>query len=313
LVAAYGALTGCDAFCWFEFSTEQWAPVRSANGYDMPTVQRYPIAYADGAGQFPAAAWMFRQGYIQQGAPVVSECRPLEDLWQRRHPAAAEVSGYDARKEAAGPLAPRLAVDPRAFFVGPVEVKYGVPSGQSQVVDLAPFVDDAARLIRSNTRQHVLDLQSQCFTLDAPAAQGVAAFFKNKREHRLSTVRVKAENDYGVCLVVSLDGAPLATARRILVQAGTSTMPTGWVDSPAPPSDDPKKPNEPGLRRIDAVGKAPWAMEKVRMMVEIQNSSLKKATVLDPNGYATGEVPLTAIEGGVTLTLPEAALYTILE
>ena len=41
-------------------------------------------------GQFPAAALMYRRGYVTQGEPVVVEHRSLEQLWERVPPMIAE-------------------------------------------------------------------------------------------------------------------------------------------------------------------------------------------------------------------------------
>ena len=36
--------------------------------------------------QFPAAALLYRQGYVRRGPAVVHEERPLDDLWDRKPP-----------------------------------------------------------------------------------------------------------------------------------------------------------------------------------------------------------------------------------
>ena len=39
--------------------------------------------------QFPAAALVYRKGYLRRGEPVVHDERALDDLWQRRVPLIA--------------------------------------------------------------------------------------------------------------------------------------------------------------------------------------------------------------------------------
>jgi hypothetical protein len=50
-------------------------------------------------GQFPAAALMFRNGYIKKGAPVVHEERTMDDLWNRREPLIAEDKSFDPNRD----------------------------------------------------------------------------------------------------------------------------------------------------------------------------------------------------------------------
>ncbi len=56
-------------------------------------------------GQFPAAALMYRKGYVRQGEAVVHEERPLNDLWQRKVPLIAEDRSFDPNRYKAQPAA----------------------------------------------------------------------------------------------------------------------------------------------------------------------------------------------------------------
>lgn len=309
LIAAYQGLTGLDAFCWFAFDHEQWQPPQSGNGYMKDTQQKFIAACPDTLGQFPAAAIIARMGCVKQGEPVIHEARPLADLWQRKLPLVAESASHKAGK-----------ADARAFFIGPVEAEYDVDAAKTRVTDLSPFI--SGPVIRGNTGEHTLDTAKGSFTLDTPRAQGVAAFFKNQRRFQLSEFSVSSENDYGTCVAVSLDGKPLAESSKVLLQAGTNTLPSGWAESPAPAdaAKDSRKnvhgaPGSGDLRVIDSLGKAPWMMEKVRMAVSVKNSRLTKATALDANGYARPDAVLvkSAGDGWIHLTMPEDALHVILE
>ena len=42
------------------------------------------------SGVFPAAALLFRKGYVKRGEPVVHEERTLESMWERQVPLIAE-------------------------------------------------------------------------------------------------------------------------------------------------------------------------------------------------------------------------------
>ncbi len=81
LVSIYQSLGGVDAFYWFSMKEPQWRQPYSANGF-MPSIGKWVINTPELLGNFPAAALMYRQGYIQRGQVVVNEKRPLKDLWQ---------------------------------------------------------------------------------------------------------------------------------------------------------------------------------------------------------------------------------------
>ena len=308
LVAAYQSLTGFDALCWFAFSHEQWAPPMSGNGYMQNTQEKFIGAYPDCLGQFPAAALIARRGHVKQGEPVIHEARPLDDLWQRKLPLVAESGAYKPAN-----------TDPRAFFVGPVEVVYGAEASETRVADIKPFVDEAR--IRSNTGEHELNTQEAWFTLNAPCAQGVAAFFRNKRDFTLTDLTLHSDNDYGTCVAVSLDGKPLRESSKVLIQAGTTSMPAGWKDVAAPADAAPAKkgaaqrPAPKDLRKIESVGtgRGPWMMERVKMTVTLTSAALGKVTALDPNGYALRTLDAKRSGDKLTITLPEDALYVIVE
>lgn len=79
-----------DAYFWFAIGRA---------GYD-PTIQKWRIANPAILGEFPAAALLFRQGYVRKGEPVVREVRQLEDLWQRQPPRISEDAAFDPNREA---------------------------------------------------------------------------------------------------------------------------------------------------------------------------------------------------------------------
>ena len=65
-------------------------------------------------------------------------------------------------------------------------------------------------------------------------------------------------------------------------------------------------------REIVNLGGPPWLVERARLEIEVRNPQLSRATVLDANGRATGEVPLERSATGVRLKMPADALYVVL-
>jgi len=100
-------------------------------------------------GQFPAAALIFRKGYVKQGPAVVHEERSLADIFGRRLPMIAEEGAWDPNRDKGSmptgtPV--RAAVGPLAYLVGRVEVKYDGQASRSKVADLEKHIAKATVL-----------------------------------------------------------------------------------------------------------------------------------------------------------------------
>jgi len=275
LVSAYSSLNGLDAYCWFAMTTEQWVPPQSGNGY-APNQQKWFCASPDMMGGFPAAAPMYRKGHGKKGEPAVVENRSLDDLWARKTPIIQEEASFDPNRDT-GDIAARSSiktgVDPLAFLVGPIQVAFDADPGKSRVVDLKAYLDPASGTSKSVTGELALNSKKGYATVDTPCAQGVAAFFKNQRSFQLKDVSFSSQNSYGSALAVSMDGAPLASAKQVLVQYQTQSRPSGWAETPTAIQ------LEGGTSvsgfEVKSFGKAPWEVVPAKLEVRIKNRGLK--------------------------------------
>lgn len=316
LEAVYLSLTGVDAFYWF---------VASKPGYDLDPffpfgqvrgqkpMLKWTVSTPPILGSFPAAALMFRKGYIRQGEPVVHEERTLASLWDREPPLIAEDPAFDPNRDRARPTSPSAgtsAVDPLAFLVGPVEVKYGGDPSKTRVADLSRLIDRDKKLIRSVTGEVTLDYGTGLCKLDAPRAQGACGFLGKAGLIQLKDVSIKSTNAYATVVAVAMDDLPLATSGRILVQVATAARPTGWATKDVDFVVDKKT-----FRGFEIVstGKPPWRVADAEVGLALKNPKLTKATRLDPAGYPAAAVPLKKSKAGVTLELPPETMYLILE
>jgi hypothetical protein len=312
LVAAYQSLGGVDGYYWFATDTDEWTPPQSANGY-MPSLCKWVFAKPDMLGAFPAAALMYRTGCIRRGEPAVHEERSLESLFERQDPVIAEGAGFDPNRNS-GNIAPespvKHGVNPLAFLVGPVEVVYGGRPEATHVADLKPFINESSKEVRSDTGELTFNYGKGFCLLDAPKAQGVAAFFKNQRRFKTTDVEFDSENDYGSVVVVSMDGKPIRQSGKLLVQVVTQCRPTGWQEKPAT-----IKVREGAFAGFEVVnyGRAPWQVTRAQVSLTLSNAGLAKATVLDANGNAVGEAKLIRRGDQVEIRFPEDALYVILQ
>jgi hypothetical protein len=308
LVAAYQSLTGVDAYYWFATGEEGWRQPGSANGF-LPSEGKWVCATPMLMGQWPAAALLYRLGYVKKGAPAVHEERTLDDLWQRRMPIIAENAGYDPNRDKdslSKQSNVKNGVNPLAYLVGPVTVTYGGDPARSTAIDFTGYIDAANKTVRSNTGEIEMDYGRGLCTLNAPQAQGATGFLKKAGEVKLADVTIASGNDYATVLVVSMDGKPLKASGRILVQVGTTERPTGWKTRPA------KVGGKDGEEVVD-FGKAPWQIVEGDVTVTIRSALVKSATVLDANGMPSRRLPFEAAVGGKTLKFPPDALYVVLE
>jgi len=309
LTAAYQSLTGVDALYWFATGEEDWRQPSSANGY-LPSEGKWVCATPMLMGQWPAAALLYRMGYVKRGEPVVYEQRSLDDLWERRMPIIAEDAGYDPNRDKdfiSRESNIKDGVDPLAYLVGPVLVKYGGDPSKSKVTDLKPYIDSAKKTIKSITGELEMDYGKGLCTLNAPKAQGVSGFLNKVGSFKLADVVIRSGNDYATVLVVSMDDKPLRTSGKVLVQVGTTERPTGWKTRPA------KLGSRDG-EEVVSFGKAPWQIVQADVRIAIANGVVKKAHVLDPNGMPVKDIGLATEEPGVqAFSFPPDALYVVLE
>ena len=246
LMAAYTSLSGVDASYFFVSEAAGWNhdpkfPWQQVDGQN-PRVTR-DIHLPSTLGMFPANAVMFRNGYVEEGEPVIQERRTLESMFDRQLPVVGEAESYDPIRDTADRRDNDQSVatdDPQlAYLVGPVTTRYDAEDEHDEQRSLAPFVDPEAGTIRSVTQQLTLDYRHGLFTLDTPKAQAAAGFF-SKLSHAgndgegvvLADATIRCDNEYAVIELVSLDGEPIATSTRLLLQVGTPSNRTGWTTQP---------------------------------------------------------------------------------
>ena len=260
-------------------------------------------------GQWPAAALIYRRGYIRQGEPVVREQRSLDDIWHRRMPIIAEDPGYDPNRDQANISREsniKEGVNPLAYLVGPVLVKYGGAPSQSRVVDLQPFIHADTKTVQSVTDELELNYGKGLCTLNAPKAQGVTGFLKKAGDFKLADVEIQSGNDYATVLVVSMDDRPLKDSTKNPRAGRHYRTPAGWKTKPAQVSGRPGE-------EVVSFGHAPWMIVRGDVTISLANSKISRARVLDPNGMLLKDIPLANDAGRKRFQFPGDALYVVLQ
>ncbi len=173
LVAAYGALTGFDIFYWFSTGDIGFGP----------PMDKWQLSTPAQLGMFPAAALMFRRGYVQKGRPALVEHRSLKDVWARKSPLLPEESGFDPNRDTRAPAtgaeaAAQGRVTPLAYLAGAVEVEFA--PGETQLADLPRFIDAGNTTVRSVTGELLWNYGAGVCQLDAPRRKALAGILPRR-------------------------------------------------------------------------------------------------------------------------------------
>ncbi|RYG38713.1 hypothetical protein EON81_02825 [bacterium] len=291
--AAYGLLQGTDAFFFFASGTPGWEGTLGKFGVRTPVT----------AGQFPGAALLYRQGLVKPGPTVAEANLSVGDLTTLKGAPVTAPQNLDElrlKDVPGGRIAEpeRLSsIDPLAFLTGKVRMNLGV-EGAGKVMDLSKLIDRNAKVAKSATGELTWDWGKGRILVNAPQAQGATGFLKGWTAATVdATFTLPLE--YGAVLLVSLDGKPIATSTRMLLQVMSEDQPSGWKTSAAS-----------GMRTIESVGHGPFVVKNLEGTIALKRPDAAKlrVTALDFNGYPKGKPTL-----GAPIKLQADTLYYLLE
>ncbi len=319
LAAVYQSLTGVSSLYWFAAGgTPQYDPDPYFNFLTIQgshPLNKWTCSTPMIMGSFPAAALVYRLGYVKQGEPVVHEERSLQDMWERKDPILAEDKTFDPNRNTGntgGKSILQKGVDPLAFLAGPVEVKYGGNPANSRTEDLSRLIDPAKSLVTSITGEVKLDYGSGICTVDAPAAQGACGFLAKKGQFALTNVIIQSTDEYASILCASMDEKALSASKKVLIQITTRARPTGWSAKQADFKSDDGKQTFHGFEILNT-GSMPWRISACNATVTLKNPGLSRAYILDAAGYVIGEAEAVKAGGSLKVKLPPNALYVVVE
>ncbi len=170
-------------------------------------------------GQSPAAALQYRRGDLEVGEVVIRQITSKADVLGLRSAALREGRNSDFRiSQAPGADQPDqiAGFDPLSFFVGRVERTLDAKANPV-AIDLSKFIDRDKKTITSSTGQVVWRYGQGIVIVNSPRSQGAAGFLGRAGPIKLGDVTIESRNEYTAIQVVSLDGQPLSSSRKILV------------------------------------------------------------------------------------------------
>ncbi|MDB5002878.1 MAG: hypothetical protein JWQ34_1103 [Mucilaginibacter sp.] len=316
LVAAYGGLTGLDAFFWFSpsavnFATQPYYTFLNIKG--QHPLNRWTTSTPGEMGMFPANALIQRLGYVKE-AKAVTEQRTMNSMLDRYVPPIFEEQSFDPNRdfvigdkknEGQGKLSPLT------FLTGNVSTTYNSKKDTFKVsADLAQLINTKEGKVTSVTGEQALNYKDGIFTLNTPKAKAVTGFLSSKGVFDLSGVTITSTNEYATIELVSMDGINIDHSKKILLQVGTIFRPTNWGEEPTTITN--KNQQLTGFK-ITNTGKMPWLAMPVNGSIAIKNKLIKKAIQLDAAGHAIKKLDLQISADGVALKLPADAYYILLE
>lgn len=322
--AAYGALTGLDQITWLQIQFEDY-------GYKVQGANRFNYNWPHLLGQFPAAALLYRRGYVDTVDPVVIEKRSLQSAYTAEKPSILPVQSKDPLYSTPGEQEETdqsalmkpfegEGVDPLAFLKGPVAFEFTEDAESS--IEIDPSVKNIQResgMVASANGQLKMMYASRTLLVDTPEAFGVIGA---PGKHQQDIVSIETRNRLSSVLVISLDGKPLSDSGRLLVQAVTPSHLSGEevvtlqeAVTVQPKNQDKKVEIPAGAQYLKNYGRLPFVIENVEAKVTFSGAPFSKATVLDPYGVALegASAELKELDGKQELVLHRSAYYTILE
>jgi hypothetical protein len=272
--AVYGALQDSDAIVHFALDGANWSV---KPGFFM---QPWTLMSPAMMGQFPAAALIYRKGLIAPGAMLVDLNLGLPNLLDLQGTPMPQDAAFDELRLKDVPAGTTIGkgqvIDPLVHFAGRTNVNFSERAGPAKLADLSKLIDHAHETVTSSTGQLRLDYGKGVLTINAPAAQGVSGMLREAGTTELADLAIASGLELGHIVAVSFDGQPLATSRKILLQAMSEEKPAGLRTEPA----------GAGLFRILSIGHDPWMVKQIEGIVRLKrpDAARLKVVALDPNG-----------------------------
>lgn len=297
--AAYGALQGTDALVHFTLDGPTWSV---QPGYFM---QPWTIMSPAMMGQFPVAARIFRQGLIGSGELLADVNLRLDDVLALKGTPLIQGAALDELRQKDGASGreaePGGIVDPLTHYAGRTNVNFTTSAeATSRIANLTKLIDRYRRVVQSSTGELKLDYARGVLTIDAPRVQGVCGALDRAGTKDLRDLLITSRMSPGHIVVVSLDGQPLSTSKRMLLQVMSEEKASGFqTESMAD-----------GANRITDIGRDPWLVRSLEGSVHLKRADADRlrVTALDFNGDPGEDAGSAA-----TITLRPDRVYYLLQ
>lgn len=296
--AAYGALQGTDCIVHFALDSASWSV---KPGYFM---QPWTVMSPAMMGQFPAAALIYRKGLISQGPTVVDLNVKTQDILALKGTALSHEANLDDLRKQDLPqgrqAAAASAIDPLVHYVGRTNVTFSSTGAPPKIDDLSRYIDRQRQVVTSAGGQLRLDYKNGILTIDAPSAQGASGNLKAAGNLSLKDISLQCDMDLATIVAVSLDGHPLSTSGKILLQVMTEEKNSGFKTQPLAGN----------TLRIENIGHDPYLVKQASGIVRFKrpDGASLKVSSLDSSGQVQSRLGNAA-----EISLQPAIFYYLIE
>jgi hypothetical protein len=272
--ACYGALQDSNCIVHFAFDSDHWS---TKPGYFM---QPWTMMSPATVGQFPAAALVYRKVLVGAGDVVVDLNLKVAELMELQGTPLPQDAAFDELRlkdvpAAGAAIKPGNVIDPLVHYVGRARVNLD-GSGASSLTDVSKFIDRGHQTVTSTNGQLKLDYGHGVLRINAPAAQGVSGNLKEAGAVELDDLSLASDMPLGHIVAVALDGRPLASSLKVLLQVMSEEKPSDWETIDV----------GNGIKRITQIGHDPWQIRAMSGTVKFKrgDAGKLKVTALDGNG-----------------------------
>jgi hypothetical protein len=276
--AAYGALQDTDCLVHFAFDGARWA-VKPR--YWM---QQWTLATPSMLAQFPAAALLYRKGYVATGDILAEVALNTDDVVHLKGTPLPQDAALDELRLKDVPqgteVKPGQRFDPLLHLAGRARVTFTDQPGRVKSSNLRPLINHTEQTVVSTTGELKLDYGKGLLIINAPRAQGASGALKTAGKIRLTALTITSDLDLAHVIAVALDDKPLAESRQILLQVMSEERASGFETEPA----------TAGTKRITNIGHDPWEIKKLSGAVTFDRPDAAKLKVvpLDFTGRPVG-------------------------
>ena len=295
--ACYGALQDSNGIVHFALDGDRYTV---KPGFFM---QPWTLMTPAMMGQFPAAALIFRQRLVEPGDELVNLNLKIGDIENLQGTPLPQGASFDVLRAKDVPRGTELkagnVIDPLVHYAGRVNVRFTAEGGPAAMKDLSPYISRERQVVTSTNQQLRLDYGKGVLAMNAPAAQGLSGDLGAAGPTELTDLSIASGMGLGHIVAVSLDGKPLASSGKILLQVMSEEEPSGWQTQPV--GDTQKK--------IVNLGRDPWMVKELEGTVKLKraDASQLNVTTLDGNGYPQKQVG----SADQIKLLPNVVYYTI--
>ena len=295
--AVYGALQHTDAIVHFALDGSEWSV---KPGFWM---QQWTLMTPAMAGQFPAAALIFRKGLIRSGAVLADIHLNKDELLQLKGTPLPQDATLDELRlkdvPQGGDVQPGQRLDPLLHYAGRAEVKFTDAPGSIKISDLKPLINHDAQTVASSTGELKLDYGKGVLTINAPNVQGASGVLNVAGWIETKDLSIRSDLDLVHIVAVSLDDLPLSASKRILLQVMSEEKATGFETEAVSEK----------IKKIKNIGRDPWLVKEIQGTVKFKrkDAAQLKVTALDFNGY-----PAATLGLATEIRLQPATVYYLI-